>query len=81
MRVGIFGDSFATKYMHTHKRYKGHLGFNKIGKPWFEYLNYDIETFGQSGSDVFYSYDLYLKNQHLMHYYFLRSSSSILQNK
>lgn len=64
MRVGIFGDSFATKYMHTHKRYKGHLGFNKIGKPWFEYLDYDIETFGQSGSDVFYSYDLYLKNKH-----------------
>ena len=62
MRVGVFGDSFATRWMRTHERYKGHPGFDDIGKPWFEYLPYNVETFGESGSDIYYSYDLYLQN-------------------
>lgn len=63
MRIGVFGDSFATRWMRTHKRYKGHPGFDKIGKPWFEYLPYDVIAFGESGSDIFYSYKLYLENR------------------
>ena len=64
MKVGLFGDSFACKQMRTHKRYEGHTGFTNIGKPWFEYLPYEITTFGESGSDLYYSYNLYLKNKH-----------------
>ena len=62
MKIGLFGDSFACKQMRTHKRYEGHPGFTKIGKPWFEYLPYKIISFGASGSDLYYSYNLYLEN-------------------
>lgn len=64
MKIGLFGDSFACKEMRTHKKYAGHSGFKNIGKPWFEYLPYDITSFGESGSDLYYSYNLYLKNRH-----------------
>jgi hypothetical protein len=64
MKIGIFGDSFACKNMRTHTRYEGHPGFENIGKPWFEYLPYDITSFGVTGSDIYYSYNLYLKNRH-----------------
>ena len=63
MKIGIFGDSFACKMMRTHNRYKGHPGFDNIGKPWFELLPYDVTTYGVSGSDLFYSYNLYLKEK------------------
>ena len=64
MNIGLFGDSFACKKMRTHKRYEGHPGFANIGKPWFEYLPHEITSFGESGSDLYYSYNLYLENRH-----------------
>jgi len=64
LKIGLFGDSFACKEMRTHKKYVRHSGFTNIGKPWFEYLPYDITSFGESGSDLYYSYNLYLKNRH-----------------
>ena len=64
MKIGLFGDSFACKQMRTHKRYEGHPGFENVGKPWFEYLPYEITIFGASGSDLYYSYNLYLENRH-----------------
>lgn len=64
MKIGLFGDSFACKEMRTHKKYTGHPGFKNIGKPWFEYLPYNVTSFGESGSDLYYSYNLYLKHRH-----------------
>jgi hypothetical protein len=58
MKIGIFGDSFADEKV-----------YEKLpGKSWVEYLrtdyNYDVTSYGKAGTSIYYSYDLFLTQNH-----------------
>lgn len=63
MRIGVFGDSFASEKMQCHKTYPN---FSVPGTAWCNLLktDFEIENFAEAGSDLFYSFNLWRKNKH-----------------
>jgi hypothetical protein len=65
LKLGIFGDSFASLFCRNHKRYATHPIMKNLGKPWPLLLNnYDVTNYAASGSDLYFSYKLYKENKH-----------------
>ena len=63
LKVGIYGDSFAFPY-NIVRGAAQHPGIHNVGNAWSAMLaeSYDVENFSWPGSDIYFSYDLFLKN-------------------
>ena len=67
MKIAIYGDSFGNSMIETSIESKDQ---DTRGKAWVELLadNYDVTNFCYPGSSLFYSYQLFLKNNQKFDY-------------
>jgi len=65
LKIGIFGDSFASAELKCHQDYPAYVEKQVLGKSWPELLStdFEIKNFAVSGSDLFYSFNLYQKHK------------------